>query len=420
MKRKTVFFMLALIMVFSLMPISVNATESTIISVSNKTEFEEAIDRVNKDSGSDYTIELTDDIQIDGMAIQKSCKTTILGNGHTLTTSVYGSIHVNKGAELTLGAADGNVLNIRSAKGTSNDEPGMLNIEGTCNMYSGVTLSGREGNNYFGGGVTVSGGTFHMYGGTIEKCGIKGGSVCYGGGVAVVYGGQFIMDSGTIRECYATSDYVDYYDPTRCFTAMGGGVFVSGGSSFVMNGGSVSNNSATNMGGGVAVVASYEEISGGLGNLKSSVEILGGKVEENKAKKGAGVFASAYYYAFANAICADTPAAGASKKPGLHVKNAQILDNTATDTEEGRGGGVLAVALKSPAAASLENTTVKGNKATTGAGIASYESWTNLSIKGCTVTENTAQKCGGGFSVVLHFFLGDFNKRTNLHRSATA
>lgn len=77
MKRKTVFFMLALIMVFSLMPISVNATESTIISVSNKTEFEEAIDRVNKDSGSDYTIELTDDIQIDGMAIQKSCKTAI-------------------------------------------------------------------------------------------------------------------------------------------------------------------------------------------------------------------------------------------------------------------------------------------------------------------------------------------------------
>lgn len=55
--------------------------------------------------------------------------------------------------------------------------------------------------------------------------------------------------------------------------------------------------------------------------------------------------------------------------------------------------------MKSPAAASLENTTVKGNKATTGAGIASYESWTNLSIKGCTVTENTANKYGGGFSV---------------------
>lgn len=397
MKRKTVLFMLALIMAFGLMPISANATESTVISVSNKTEFEKAIDRVNNDSGSDYTIELTDDIQIDGAAIQASRKATILGNGHTLTMGVHGSVHVSKGAELTLGAADGNVLNIFSAKGTSNDEPGMLNIEGTCNMYSGVTLSGREGNNYFGGGVTVSGGTFHMYGGTVEKCGIKGGSVCYGGGVAVVYGGQFIMDNGTIKECYATSDYVDYFDPTRCFTAMGGGVFVSGGSSFVMNGGSVSNNSATNMGGGVAVAASYEEISGGLGNLKSSVEILGGKVEENKAKKGAGVFASAYYYAYANAICADTPAADASEKPGLYVKNAQILGNTA-DTSDGMGGGVLVAMLKSPATASLENTTVKGNKAATGAGIASYGYYTNMNIKGDTVTENTAQKYGGGFA----------------------
>lgn len=75
------------------------------------------------------------------------------------------------------------------------------------------------------------------------------------------------------------------------------------------------------------------------------------------------------------------------------------MNNTTTDTEEGRGGGMLVVALKSPATASLESTTFKGNKAATGAGIASYESWTNLSIKGCTVTENTANKYGGGFSV---------------------
>lgn len=397
MKKRTAILILTLITIFCFVPMSASAAESNVIHVSNQKEFEEAIARVNKDSDSDYTIELTADISANGFSIDSSRKATILGNGHTLTMGVYGSVHVRTGAELTLGAADGNALNIRSEKGTSNDAPGMLNIEGTCNMYSGVTLSGREGNNYFGGGVTVSGGTFHMYGGAIEKCGIKGGSVCYGGGVAVVYGGQFIMDRGTIKECYATSDYVDYFDPSRCFTAMGGGVFVSGGSSFVMNGGSVSNNSATNMGGGVAVAASYEEISAGLGNLKSSVEILGGKVEGNKAKKGAGVFASAYYYAYANAICADTPAAGATEKPGLHIKNAQIQDNTA-DTADGMGGGVLVSMLKSPAAASIENTTVKGNKAATGAGIASYGYYTNMNIKGCTITENTANKYGGGFA----------------------
>lgn len=242
MKKRTAILILTLITIFCFVPMSASAAESNVIRVSNQKEFEEAIARVNKDSDSEYTIELTADFSVNGFSITSPHKTTILGSGHTLTMGVYGSIQVSKGAELTLGAADGNVLNIRSAEGTSNDVPGMLNIEGTCNMYSGVKLSGRVGNNYFGGGVTVSGGTFHMYGGTIEKCGIKGGSVCY-------------------------------------------------------------------------------------------------------------------------------------------------------------GGGVLAVALKSPAAASLENTTVKGNKATTGAGIASYESWTNLSIKGCTVTENTAQKYGGGFSV---------------------
>lgn len=400
MKKRTAILILTLITIFCFVPMSASAAESNVIRVSNQKEFEEAIARVNKDSDSEYTIELTADISANGFSIDSSRKATILGNGHTLTMGVSGSIQVTKGAELTLGATDGNALNIRSAEGMNNDAPGMLNIEGTCNMYSGVTLSGREGNNYFGGGVTVSGGTFHMYGGTIEKCGIKGGSVCYGGGVAVVYGGQFIMDSGTIKDCYVESDYIDYLDPNTCFTAMGGGVFVSGGSSFVMNGGSVSNNRATNMGGGVAVAISYDEIanSGSYGTLKSSAEILGGKVEENHAKKGAGLFASGYYYAFAAAICADTPAAGATKNPGLHIKDTQILNNTTTDTEEGRGGGMFVVALKSPATASIENTTVKGNKAATGAGIASYGYYTNMNIKGCTVTENTANKYGGGFS----------------------
>lgn len=400
MKKKTAILILTLIAIFCFVPMSAAAADSNVIRVSNQNEFEEAIARVNKDSDSEYTIELTADFSIAGFSINSSSKATILGSGHTLTMGAGGSVSVSKGAELTLGAADGNVLNIRSTEDTSGEVPSLLHIQGTCNMYSGVTLSGRVGNNNFGGGVTVSGGTFHMYGGTVEKCGIKGGSVCYGGGVAVIYGGQFIMDSGTIKDCYVDSDYISW-DPSRLFTAMGGGVFVSYGSYFRMNGGSISNNRATNMGGGVAVAISADEIwaSGSYGTLKSSAEILGGKVEENQAKKGAGLFASGYYYAYADPIDDETSPVGNTENPGLHIKDTQILNNTATDTEEGRGGGVLVVALKSPATASLENTTVKRNKAVTGAGISSYESWTNLSIKGCTVTENIAQKYGGGFSV---------------------
>ena len=172
---------------------------------------------------------------------------------------------------MKLGSGDGNVLNIHGTE--KGEEPGLLEIKGTCEMYPNVSLSGRVGNNQFGGGVTVYGGTFHMYGGVIENCGIEGGSVCYGGGVAVVYGGKFIMDGGVIQNCYVKSGYTFNFDEwgVSYFTAVGGGVFVSGGSSFVMNGGTISENTATNMGGGIAVMASIDEIY----NLQSSVTING-------------------------------------------------------------------------------------------------------------------------------------------------
>ncbi len=183
-------------------------------------------------------------------------------------------------------------------------------------------------------------------------------------------------------------------------------MFVSGGSSFVMNGGTISNNKATNMGGGIAVVASMKKYCGGCGNLKSSVEIKGGTVKNNSAKTGAGVFASAYYYIFAYAICAPTPDIGQAEKPGLYIDNAQILNNEAqildnkVDREtDGIGGGVFVAGLKSPAGVHIGNhTVIQGNKAAVGGGVASYAYWTEMDIDGCTITGNEAVHYGGGFA----------------------
>lgn len=355
----------------------------TVIEVGNKTAFDDAINTVNNASEGEYVISLTDDMEINGASIQSQRPVTLLGNGHTLTVARYASIHVAKGAQVKLGSKDGNVLEIRSVSETSNDVPGLLHIEGTCEMYSGVSLSGREGNNYFGGGVTVSGGTFHMYGGVIEKCGIRGGSVCYGGGVAVVYGGQFIMDGGTISGCYADSDASKYLPEPTWFTGIGGGVFVSGGSSFVMNGGTISGNRATSMGGGIAVVASSDEKY----NLQSSVIINGGTVESNSARIGAGVFASAYYRCFAVPIGTQTPDSGQAEKPGLYINNAQILDNKAQildnnvetpdkkdHTADGMGGGVFVSGLNSPAVVRIGNhTVIQRNTAAVGGGFAAKQ-----------------------------------------------
>lgn len=394
-------FVAALALYALVMPISAFAATPTTIEAGNSSEFDNAVATVNAATSGEYIIELTDDIQTGGASFSSSQPVSIVGNGHTMTLGQYSSISVQSGAQLNLGAADGSdALKISGGNEQSNDVPGLLHIQGTCNMYPGVTIADRKGDNYFGGGVTVQGGTFHMYGGTIDNCGITGGSICYGGGVAVIYGGAFTMDGGEIKNCFATSSFKasDYGMDSRIITSAGGGVYVSGGSSFVMTGGTISNNKANEMGGGVAVVASIDEIiNGGWGNLQSSAQILGGAISGNEANDGAGVLSSAYFYAAAYGLCADTPNIGAAEKPGLFLENTTITNNT-TNQEEGYGAGVLAVMMKSPAAAEIRDCTIKKNSAAVGGGVASYGNFTSLTIDGCTITGNEATNYGGGFA----------------------
>lgn len=393
-------FVAALALYALVMPISAFAATPTTIEASNSSEFDNAVATVNAATSGEYIIELTDDIQTGGASFSSSQPVSIVGNGHTIALG-KGHIYVNPSAQLSLGAADGSdTLKISGGNEQSNDEPGLLQIQGTCNMYPGVTIADRKGNNYFGGGVTVQGGTFHMYGGTIDNCGITGGSICYGGGVAVIYGGAFTMDGGEIKNCFATSSFKasDYGMDSRIITSAGGGVYVSGGSSFVMTGGTISNNKANEMGGGVAVVASIDEIiNGGWGNLQSSAQILGGTISGNEANDGAGVLSSAYFYAAAYGLCANTPNIGAAEKPGLFLENTTITNNT-TNQEGGYGAGVLAVMMKSPAAAEIRNCTITKNSAAIGGGVASYGNFTSLTIDGCTITGNKASNYGGGFA----------------------
>lgn len=394
-------FVAALALYALVMPISAFAATPTTIEAGNSSEFDNAVATVNAATSGEYIIELTDDIQTGGASFSSSQPVSIVGNGHTIALGQYGSISVQSGAQLSLGVADGSdALKISGGNEQSNDVPGLLHIEGTCNMHPGVTIADRKGDNYFGGGVTVQGGTFHMYGGTIDNCGITGGSICYGGGVAVIYGGAFTMNGGEIKNCFATSSFKasDYGMDSRIITSAGGGVYVSGGSSFVMTGGAISNNKANEMGGGVAVVASIDEIiNGGWGNLQSSAQILGGTISGNEANDGAGVLSSAYFYAAAYGLCADTPNVGAAEKPGLFLENTTITNNT-TNQEEGYGAGVLAVMMKSPAAAEIRNCTIAKNSAAIGGGIASYGNFTSLTIDGCTITGNKASNYGGGFA----------------------
>ena len=381
------------------MPISAFAATPTTIEAGNSSEFKKAVATVNAATSGEYIIKLTDDFQTGGASFSSSQPVSIVGNGHTITFG-GSSIYVNPSVQLSLGAADGSdTLKISGGNEYIGDDPSLLRIKGTCNMYPGVTIADRKGGHGFGGGVAVEGGTFHMYGGTIENCGINAGSMCYGGGVGVAYGGSFTMDGGEIKNCFATSPYKwtdDGMSPLWIASA-GGGVFVSGGSSFVMTGGTISNNKANEMGGGVAVLASPNEIEGGRwGKLQSSAQILGGTISGNEANDGAGVLSSAYFYN-PYTLCAAAPNVGAAEKPGLFLKNATITNNTANQ-DEGYGAGVLAVMMKSPAVAEIRDCTITNNSAAVGGGVASYGNFTSLTIDGCTITTNKAVNYGGGFA----------------------
>lgn len=400
-KRRVLTFVAALALYALTMPISAFAATPTTIEAGNSSEFNNAVATVNAATSGEYIIKLTDDFQTGAASFSSSQPVSIVGNGHTITINEGCSLFVGPGAQLNLGAEDGSdTLMINGGNAPACDGPGMLYIEGSCSMYPGVTVADRNGDNYYGGGVSVCGGNFHMYGGTIDKCGIVSGSMCYGGGVGVVKGGSFIMDGGEITNCYATSPFkaADYGFDSRTVTSVGGGVCVIGGSTFIMNGGTISGNTANEMGGGIAVVASIEEIGNGKwGNLESSVQILGGTICGNHANDGAGVFASAYFFTAAYAICADTPSVTAAEKPGLFIENATINNNTANQ-DEGYGAGVLAVMMKSPAAAEIRDCTITKNSAAIGGGVASYGNFTSLTIDGCAITGNKAANYGGGFA----------------------
>lgn len=202
------------------------------------------------------------------------------------------------------------------------------------------------------------------------------------------------MDGGEIKNCFATSPHKEDYP---IITSVGGGVFVSGGSSFVMTDGTISNNKANEMGGGVAVVASRTEVSKGWGNLESSAQILGGTISDNTAHDGAGVLASAFFYTDARGLCAPIPNVGADENPGLFLNNTTITNNTANQ-DQGHGAGVYTVIMKSPAKAEIRGCTITENSGAIGGGVASNGDFTNLTIDGCTITGNKAAYYGGGFA----------------------
>ena len=229
-------------------------------------------------------------------------------------------------------------------------------INGKITIGSGAKLTltdctgtGKLQGSRSGSGVSINGGTFNLYGGTIT--GFVNG-VEIGSHNDIKTGSSFTMYGGAITSNEAGS-------------SAGGGVFLIGTTnsnvtapSFTMHGGTISNNTAGASDGGGGGVYVGE---------KCSFTMDGGTITGNTATNGNG---GGIYIHF--------------NAGNVSISNATITDNKATatgNTSYGHGGGIY-----SQRGVTVKNVTITGNNSTyEGGGIYGKGA---IALTDATVTDN--------------------------------
>ena len=214
---------------------------------------------------------LTQDVEIKDTWKPKSGVVLCL-NGHSITFvngDNYSVIEVSSG-NFTLCDCSGGKGKITHGYKTDSKIKytgrGVSVYGGTFNMYGG-SITGND-YNYSGGGVHVKNATFNMYGGSIT-----GNTSSPAGGVYVNEKGTFNMNGGEITGNTSSS--------------YGGGVYVYRNAEFTMTGGSITDN--------VAGASNENKSYGGGVYSTGTFTMTGGSITRNKAEYGGGVWTDASF-----------------------------------------------------------------------------------------------------------------------------
>ena len=163
---------------------------------------------------------------------------------------------------------------------------------------------------------------------------------------------------------------------------LGGGILIGNSSTFTMNGGEISGNTA-NGGGGVAIIGSTMVMNNGTISNNSTYRTSG------QGSYGAGVYVADY----ANSSGGDT--LFTATPASFEMNGGKITENKALDY----GGGVVTFPQYSKKITiNINNGEISGNKVTGGSGgaVAAFFGVTELNIKDGTLTGNSAYQFGGG------------------------
>ena len=221
-------------------------------------------------------------------------------NGKSITLNAEGDV-INMSANGTIFTLydchkSGTITHGKDSNDTTYNGCGVV-VGGTFNMYGGkITGNVRTGYEN-GGGVFVSYGIFNMYDGEItnNSCGLSGGGVYVDRGTFNMSGGEissnisgesgggielsssiFTMTGGSISQNKAEYGYY------------GGGIDVSYGSTFTMNGGTITGNTSCT-GGGVYVGTAVENYGNNTFNMNGGT-ITGNTATHTGSETGGGVY----------------------------------------------------------------------------------------------------------------------------------
>lgn len=236
----------------------------------------------------------------------------ILENGtiqnHKIRGARSASIRVTEGASFTMneGTIQDNIANTSSSDSSS---PAVLLLGASTFTMNGGSICNNSGQCgtavYLTASSNAAKARFTMNSGTLSN----NESRSYTpkstptGAVFVKYSAEFVLNNGTITGNCA-------------YGGAGGGVAVMDelpteehGTAFTMNGGTISNNTASG----------YRCDGGGIYSCSNHVSLLGGRIENNSAYDGGGVYSEGNTEIYTT----------------LHIQNALITGNTAD-----QGGGL--------------------------------------------------------------------------------
>ena len=258
----------------------------------------------------EYTIQLASDASGSVISVPSSAALKLYadGTGGYITGGsgndyLGGGVYVGGTFELYGGTISGNTAT----------QGGGVYVEGTFELYGGTIADNKA---VQGGGVYVRNGTFHLYDGQIqnntnEAIG-SAPSNFYGGGVRL-YDGTFIMDGGEISGNSSTNGggvcITGTSDDSTAFTmtggsitgntvsgsSNGGGVYVGSCAAFTMDNGSITGNACT--GTTYSSSASVDMVNGGGVYVSSGKFVMnGGTISGNTAARGGGVYYDNYFH----------------------------------------------------------------------------------------------------------------------------